>query len=181
MAVKSITANFKIEIYDGGTSTWVDYTAYALAGTLNIDHELNTRSVCTFALYDTAGAMVKPSVGQKVKVTDGASAYFGGQIEDLEYQAFRPSGTPKYKVQVKCTDYSSVLDRYYITATYEDMYSGLIIKDLIAQMDALDRPDTANVVNGPKIAKMVIPTITIQEALDELARETGYKYKLSYD
>lgn len=179
MAVKSITATFKIEIYNGATTTWVDYTAYALAGTLNIDHTLNDRSVCTFTLY--GNGMTLPSVGQKVRITDGASSYFGGQIEDLDYGAFRPSGTPVYKVQVKCTDYSSLLDRYYVTVTYENVTSGAIVKDLIAQMDALDQLDTTNVADGPVVAKMIVPTITIQDALEELSRETGYKYKVSYD
>lgn len=179
--MKDITSSFAIEIYSGATSTWTDYTLYALAGSLNIDHELNTRSVCTFTLYDSDNQMVMPSVGQKVRITDGSDAYFGGQIEDIEYRAMRPGGTPQFYVQIKCTDYSALLDRYYVTATYEGMYSGAIVKDLINYMGTADQLDTTNVANGPVVAKMVVPTITIQEALDELARETGYKYKVGYD
>ena len=179
--MQTITSSFAIEIYSGSTTTWVDYTGYVLAGTLNIDHELNTRSICAFNLHDDDGAMVLPSAGQRVRITDGDASYFGGLITEVEYEAFRPMGTVSYTAKIKAADWSCLLDRFYVTATYEGQTLKQIVTDIVAQMDTLDALDTTNVETGPTLSKVVFPTITGQQALDELMRETGFKYWVTYD
>jgi hypothetical protein len=181
MAKQEITANFKIEIYDGSTSVWTDYAGYTLAGSLNIDHGVNDRSICSFELFDDDGAMTMPAVGQRVRITDGSYSYFGGLLESVEYRALRPGGEPEFKVVVKATDWTALLDRFYVTETYENMTLGAIVNDVINKMNSLDKLDTTNVAAGPMLTKVVFPTLKGQECLDELMRETGYKYWVTYD
>ncbi len=183
--MQMITPNFLVEMKISGT--WTDITRYVVKGSLRIDPELNSPTICELKLNSwPASPITAPQVGHQFRISDmqdGVRAYhFGGLVADsfFEMRTTLTEG-PFYQYSVKLQDYSCLLDRSPVTATFTNTKAGDIVKALIAALPADDQLDTTNVDAGPVMSKVVVPSLTPKEALDELNRLTGYKYWITHD
>ena len=176
-----ITANFSIELYDAPHSSWVNITPWALNNTLEIDVELNARGTLSVELEDleTDVPMV-PLRSMRIRVKDGSNTFFGGTLDVVE-QEYADKYTGKIHYSLKALDYSRLLDRFPVNLVYSGMNAGNIVKALISKMPGAESVDVTNVELGPRIAKASFPNLTIQDAIDEVARVAGYKWYIGPD
>ena len=173
-----ISPAFSLQIYNPDTTSWVELVDYVMANSLKIDKAINARSICTFQIVDKDGVLDRIKIGAPIWIDDGAVTYFSGGVDDVEELPQNPAAfvTDERFFNVSCTDNSTILDRHYITATYENLSSGEIVRRILDSLPAGDGLLTGYVEEGPTLTKVVLPTMTVAAALNELAQESGMKW-----
>lgn len=171
-------ANFAIELYDAPNASWVDVNAWAEAGTLEIDLELNSRGTLHIELVETSEAgpvPITPKASMRIRVRNNTAVYFGGTIDSAD-QIYDDFDTGYIKWALEAVDYSRLLARFPVNNVWTSMHAGDIVKAIISKIPSSEGIDTTNVQKGPKIAKATFPNLTAHEAIDEIARLAMYKW-----
>ena len=177
-----VASTFAVELYDAPNSQWVDVRPWLKIGTLEIDAELNSRGSLHFELEDLDTPVpLEPTYSMRVRVRDSVSVYFGGVVDTAEKSQAGYDLNDGHEYVVDALDYSRLLARFPINNVYTNMNAGNIVKAIISKLPGADTIDVTNVELGPVIAKAVLPNLTIQEAIDEVARVAMYKWYISAD
>lgn len=174
-----ITADFKVELYDAPHSSWVDVTPWIVPNRLEIDLELNSRGSLNVELLENAcnGEIdLEPLYSMRVRVRNGLNTmHFGGIVDNALVQ-YDGMDTLYRRFLVTAQDYSRLLGRFPVNNVFTGMHAGDIVKALISKMPGAESIDTTNVQTGPVISKATFPNLSIQEAIDEVARVAMYKW-----
>jgi hypothetical protein len=153
-----------------------DKTEYLEKDTLSITDTLNEVDTCSFGLIGSA----KPIVGQEVEIYkyDGSNfiKQFGGEIISAEQSR---TGIAKYRYSVECNDYSESAKKKLVVETYENMYVGEIIKDLVNNY--AEELGTFYVDNGNLLAKYQFNYRYPFDCITELAGLMGWSWYVDID
>lgn len=153
----------------------IDRTANLEADTLYISDILDEADTCAFGFVGT-----KPVVGQEVEIFDKVSGSFvkrfGGEIIGVSQTR---TGKGSYRYEVSCNDYSESGKKKLVAETYENMYAGEIIKDLVK--DYAEEIGTFYVENGNLLAKYQFNYKYPFDCISELAELQGWSWRVDCD
>lgn len=159
----------------GGT----DRTNKFRRNTMRWTSELNSRDTLAFQLVSEDGTY-RPSIGQTVTLTDGATTYFGGTIDSIDEQAFDESSSGLV-YDVTCVDYSQIADRRLVVKLYENTAAGTIAINMVTNYLTGEGVTTTNVITGPTVVKALFNYVPVSQALGELCQVTGYSWYIDYN
>jgi hypothetical protein len=129
-------------------------------------------------MLDPAGTY-RPTEGQSVVITEGATKRFAGFIDSVKES--KVQGSPALEYEVGCVDYCSYCDRHLVFAAYESMAAGDIVKDLISTWMAGEGITDTYVQTGPTLVKAVFDGVYVAEALNQLCTQTGCSWYVDFD
>ncbi len=162
------------------TINGTNHTNKVLLDSITITDQLNqsvdTASFTVQRITDT-GKTFKPALGQEVVMTDGATKLFAGIIVDVSESV---ASTQEIRYDVKCKDYTHLLDGKLVVERYEDMSVTDIIADMVTKYAPAGFTNTYAVC--PIIAKTVVfNRITFSACLEKLSKLTGYQWYVDYN
>ncbi len=156
-----------------------DFTGKLLTDTLNISHQMNARSSCSFALKLLV-ADTRPDVGQDILVKDDSNnKLFSGIIENITEEV--PLGTYVLILQVEATDFHRLLDYRLVAEVYENATAGSIITDMVTDHLSGEGITTTHVETGPTLDKVVLNYVSMTEAINLISELTGYGFYIDPD
>lgn len=156
-----------------------DRTNQILLDSLTITDQLNqsvdTASFEMQRIVDT-GRTFKPDLGQTITIVDGATTLFAGVLVEIA-ESVRSSQEIRY--EVKCKDYTHLLDGKLVVEKYTDMTVTAIIADIVTKYAPAGF--TATYATCPITAKTVVfNRITFSACLEKLSKLTGYQWYVDY-
>jgi hypothetical protein len=130
----------------------------------------------SFLIKKFNGQTYKPTSGDEVVLTIGATKEFGGYIVEMEEEG---EGTVEY-IRCICKDYTHDLDRQLVSKTYEAMTVNAIIADLTTTFAS---GITDNAVNCPvTIDSVTFNYLPISRCLTRLTELVdGFEWYIDYD
>lgn len=158
----------------------VDLTNYYIPQTLEIEDEINARSVARFQLVDKTGALSVDD-GAPIEIYDySGNLIFSGFT--IYPQIMNPIGTDAIFFNVDCIDQHCIADRYLVASSYINQTAGYIVNDLITQYLSDDGITAGTIQDGITLEKAKFPRSgTVTEALDNLAEICGFQWFIDYD
>jgi hypothetical protein len=149
-----------------------------LSQSLIIDDAVNTRSTCSFRLFDQSGTY-RPDIGDVVEIYDGATLVFAGEVDEPE--EYKIPGTSALSEDIQVVDWHCITDRIRVAETYENEVAGEIVKDFITKYLAAEGITAGTIADGPNITKAVFPYRSATEGMDELSELTGFQWRINPD
>lgn len=173
----------------------VDLTDDILINTINISQKLSQPATATFRFRDPAGAL-HLSVGQEVIIYwskplitvpgnpgENYTRIFGGTIDDYTELAEQALPTVVSDV-VRCSDFSSILDRRIIGKYYDDVFGtlGIIVTDIVNTFLSADGIQYNAVDGDPGInfGAQLFNWVTARQAFNQLSNLTGWDFEVDY-
>lgn len=138
--------------------------------------KIGGNSTFDFRITREGGNGFIPETGQEIEVTVDGAKEFGGTI--LLVKKSLNAGNIA-NVEVKCSDYTNILNRHIATKRYEDTTVNDIIDDLISEY--IPEITTTNVNCTIAVKTIVFDKMTISECLAKLASMTNYSWFVDYD
>lgn len=157
----------------------IDRTNDVISNTLVITDQLNDQvNTCDFTIVDHSGNGL-PTEDQEIVITlaDGTKL-FGGYINAIT------TSTKDYGVpgrQVKCVDYTKILDRLLAHVSYESQTDKEVIEDLVDRYAPTSGITTTNVIEGVTLSQIVFNYVQISQAIRKVADLTGRHWYIDYD
>jgi len=170
------------------TLNGVDRSSAIDQESIEISEQLRARgSTCRFRYRVVNGSPAKPEGGNEVIITNGATREFAGHLVIPTFTMWRDeAGNVVFDFTCECTDYAWILDRYLVydrdsgsSAVYPSQAAGTTAIALINTYTD-GSFDTSGIATGLTAQGQEFDAIPVSEALDRLARETGYIWNLSY-
>lgn len=148
----------------------IDFKSFTIANNLN-----NRADTCDFIITKHSGQTYEPTVGQEVIVADGVDRLFGGIIiaieNDLETDVIITQ-------QIKCKDYSHLLDSRLAVNKYENETIENIIIDLVSQYAPAF--NTANVSCTTVVKRVTFDRRNLTTILNSLSKMVDYSWYVDY-
>lgn len=122
----------------------------------------------------------EPVAGWSVAWTWKGTLKFRGTVDRVTRKELW--GTTAEAYELECVDYSQILDRRMVAATYETpgQLAGDIVADIVA--DLADEGLTAGTIeDGVTVTKAVFPYIPASQAIQELADLSGMTWRVDND
>lgn len=161
------------------TINGTDRTNQVLLDSLTIVDQLNQAvdtATLTLQRIISTGKTFKPDLGQTITIVDGATTLFAGVIVDIAESVF---SNQEIRYNVKCKDYTHLLDGKLVVEKYTDMTVTAIIADLVTKYAPAGF--TATYAVCPIVAKTVVfNRITFSACLEKLSKLTGYQWYVDY-
>lgn len=158
----------------------VDLTPYYRPQTLQIEDEINARSVARFNLVDVTGAL---------EIEDGAPIEVYDYSGNLVFSGFtvyptrtNPIGTDAIFFDIEAYDQQQLADRYLVAESYISQTAGYIVIDLITKYLSADGVTAGTIQDGIILDVAKYPRIgTVTDAIDQLAEICGFIWYIDYD
>lgn len=171
-------AQKRFTLFIGG----IDRTSLMLANTLQITNQLSQASTASLALRDATGTF-HPAVGQDVQVFSNTTKIFGGTIDESTESAYQ--ARPDVRADLKCTDYSGILDRRIVGAYFQgQVLTGLttIVSGIVSSSLAADGIiyDSRDGDPGISLGDQLFQWITARQAFNQLSTATGWDFNVDY-
>lgn len=148
----------------------IDFKSFTISNNLN-----NRADTCDFIITKHSGQTYEPTVGQEVIVADGVDRLFGGIIiaieNDLETDVIITQ-------QIKCKDYSHLLDSRLAVNKYENETIENIIIDLVTQYAPAF--NTANVSCTTVVKRVTFDRRNLTTILNSLSKMVDYSWYVDY-
>lgn len=158
----------------------VDLTDYYRPSTLQIEDEINARSVARFQLVDKVGALSIED-GAPIEIYD----YSGNMIFSgftIYPRRINPIGTDAIFYDVECVDQQCLADRYLVAESYTNQTAGYIVNTILTNYLAADGVTAGTIQDGVILDVVKFPRSgTVTDALDQLAEICGYIWYIDYD
>lgn len=119
-----------------------------------------------------------PRPTQEVILTIAGEREFGGIITNAPRAFLGDSRTGEIEVQVTAQDYQTLLARRLAARSYQNQSAGSIVIDLVGIVGGFN---TANVQAGPTMADWRVNYQTVADAVEALAKTTGYEWWVDYN
>ncbi len=152
----------------------------AICKRANIKDQITVKvDTANFVLQDSDGTE-KPVNGHDVTIFQGDTftKIFGGIITAMPQKKM---GYRNYFYNVRCADYSKLLDKQLAVEVYTGQTVGYIVKDLIDNYFDAGEFSYDNVQDGPIRDKIVFNYKSIGNCFKELARLSGMDWYVDYD
>lgn len=162
----------------GGT----DVRPYVHHRSLSLDKTVNGRAVLRLQLFDVAEGFV-PDVRDLVVFAVDAATLFGGVVWELEastiVKSTKTGASTGYAYTINCVDYSAFTDVALINGVYGPGTLSSLLTTLVANLSShgitLDGAQDA----GPSLPAQGWEFLSIRQALDRLAQQTGWIWRIS--
>jgi len=146
---------------------------------LRIVDRLAGRSTCEISTRDPTGNL-HYSPGEQAYVTWHGRRLFGGSIEEIEEEA--PGESEDIFNRLRCVDFNQLLDRFFVSATYEEKTVLQIVTDIVnVQTRLKDEGVTVGEVQvGPTIKKANFNYVKVSDVFKDLAELTGMAWNVDH-
>ncbi len=157
----------------------VDRTADVLNQTIQVSDILNDQqNTCTLSLIDRSGNGI-PSTDQEIIITmNDGSILFGGYVIGIN---ITKRETGKVQANLTCVDYSRLLDRNLVNASYTNQTDAQIINSIVNTYCPGFGITTTNVISGVTIDQINFNYIQPSQALRRIADLTGRNWYIDYN
>lgn len=158
----------------------VDRTSLMLVNTLSGTNPLSQVSTCNFALRDSTNTF-HPTVGMDVQIYSNTTKIFGGTIDESTETAYQ--ARKDIRADVKCSDYSAILDRRIVGAFYTGFSMSSIVADLVFKYLSGDGI-TYSVLDGDPgttLGDQLFNWVTARQAFNQLSAATGWDFNVDYN
>lgn len=162
---------YSVEI--GGNERAYDVEFQTLLIEDNVNESVNR---CSFRLYDLHG-VGEPINGDPIVVKVNDVVYFSGEVVKCTLDTI---GGQENKYEVQCIDYSRVLDRRLVAATYTNMTDKQIIEQIISDYAADDGVTTYHVAEGATISRVSFNYVPVTAAIESIAKQTSRNWFIDY-
>lgn len=158
----------------------VDRTGDIKHGTLNTDDQIDDQvNSCSFSMKDLNSLGAPENDQEVIIMLDDGTKLFGGTIISHSMTSLKETGVVQYNI--KCVDYSRLLDRNLVHKTYEGMTDKEIIEDIVATYCAGFGITTNNVVEGVTIDQIGFNYLQPTQCLRKIAELTGRHWYIDYE
>lgn len=148
--------------------------------TLRIEKRLGGRSVASFRWVDPAGnaGSNRPELRERVYIALDGTAAFLGIV--WRFQETHVIATRGLSFQVDCVDYAALLEQVYFNGGLPAGFLHEVVEPLVANMAAHGIvQDPAVVQPGPVVGAQSFPFVTIAQAANDLALESGWVWRVA--
>lgn len=137
---------------------------------LNINDRLNERTTASLTVIEPTFEITK---GMDVVIQDDSTVIFAGKV-------FKPikQGDIIEEYIVRCTDYSSMIDKRIIAEAYDNTLAGNIVKDLITKYFSEEGITEGTIQDGLTISRAVFNYDNGNVAMNYIADVTGYYWEI---
>ena len=155
-----------------------DVTNITIDGSVDINDVIEGRSTCKFAIRDD-GKTIHTTPGESVYITWYGARIFGGSVETVEEDA--PDTGSTLFLHIKAVDFSSLADRYLVTAQYE----GWSVREIATDIVNIQTPLSVDGVTLDDVQEGVIvsaASFNYKKASDcfrDLANATGMVWNIN--
>jgi hypothetical protein len=158
----------------------VDKTSLMMVNTLTGTNPLSQVSTCNFALRDPAGVF-HPTIGQDVQVFSNTTKIFGGTIDDSVETAYQ--ARKDVRADVKCSDYSAILDRRIVGGFYTGFSMSIIVSDIVQKFLSADGIiyNATDGDPGTVLGDQLFNWVTARQAFNQLSSATGWDFNIDYN
>jgi hypothetical protein len=158
----------------------VDLTPYYQPQTLNIEDEINARSVARFGLVDDSGVLDVPD-GSPIEIYDySGNLIFGGFVNYP--RKINPIGTDALFFDIEAIDQQTIADRYLVAEAFISQTAGYIVQTLVTNYLAADGVTVGNIEAGALLDVAKFPRAnTVAEVMDNLAEICGFVWYIDFD
>jgi hypothetical protein len=158
----------------------VDLTPYYQPQTLNIEDEINARSVARFGLVDDSGVLDVPD-GSPIEIYDySGNLIFGGFVNYP--RKINPIGTDALFFDIEAIDQQTIADRYLVAEAFISQTAGYIVQTLITNYLSADGVTVGNIEAGALLDVAKFPRAnTVAEVMDNLAEICGFVWYIDFD
>lgn len=159
-----------------------DALRYLFYRSWRIHAQVNGRNTCRFTLLAADGFC--PERGQPVSLTltqQGVTTIvFAGSVYARRVRFLSEGRNDWTTLDVECVDHNALADRRKIAEVYEHQTLGAIVRDIVSQTLAAEGVTPTGVEEGPVLAKVVLPNLSVAQAFDQLSAATGYYWTIDY-
>lgn len=158
----------------------VDLTDYYRPQTLEIEDEINARSVARFQLVDKLG-LLEVEDGAPIDIYDySGNLIFSGFT--LYPRRINPIGTDALFFDIECVDQQSLADRYLVAESYDNQTAGYIVSDILTKYLNADGVSAGTIQSGVTLDVVKFPRSgTVTDALDQLSEICGFIWYIDFD
>ncbi len=158
----------------------IDRTSLMLVNTLTGTNPLSQVSSCQFALRDSAGTF-HPTIGMDIQVFSNTTKIFGGTIDESVETAYQ--ARPDVRADVKCSDYSAILDRRIVGAFYTGFPMSSIVSDIVQKFLSADGIvyNATDGDPGTVLGDQLFNWVTARQAFNQLSSATGWDFSVDYN
>ena len=143
-----------------------------------ISKELNGRDECQFSLINTTGYV--PAIGEAVRLFWRGSLAFLGSVHERDVAQISEAANISTTVSVRCVDINEVADRRVVIEVYEKQSAGDIVTQIVTKYLLPENIHHGDIQTGPLVSRMVIPYLTVADALDELCEKSGFHWNIDH-
>lgn len=158
----------------------VDKTAYLRDSTLLV--QLNMNGTGTASANLLSDGTYRPQVGQPIEFWMGATRRFAGLIQEVEES--NENQTPLFYFALSCGDFTSILERRYIFAKYQNTTLSFIVYDIISKYLAADGFSLGTISTSVSMAANDVLEFdgpTIREACGRLGEFFQADFRVDFD
>lgn len=160
----------------------IDVRPFVAYKSLTLDRAVNGRSVLRCRLIDPDETF-EPDVRDAVVLTVDSATIFGGVVWEMEASAIVQStatgGSTGYSYVVNCVDYSAFTDVALINGIYGPGSLSSLLTTLVANLSTHGITLDGSQATGPTLPAQGWEFLTIRQALDRLAQQTGWIWRIS--
>lgn len=151
----------------------VDVTTQIEQGSIVVNQKITYQvDDASFNVLRAGSKTLQPEYGDEVEIYDGATKIFGGTV--LSVSTSPISGADGEKYQVRCVDYTYLMDSRLASRTYDNETVEDIIDDLITSYTT--GFNTTNVTSTFLIEKIVFNQVPLSVCIRRLAEILNYDW-----
>ena len=152
--------------------------------TLKFESHVERRGKCSFTLFSPGYPVER---GDEVRIYLNGSLTWAGSIERVEHASLE-SDFESFEIKVSGVSNDELADRHLHAASYIDpdplnptQNVGDIVKSILSDELAQDGVTEGEIQDGPTFAAANFNYVTVSRALDTLARQVGFLWKINVD
>ena len=155
-----------------------DVTSITIDGSVDISDVIEERSTSKFSIRDN-GKTIHTTPGESVYITWYGARIFGGSVETVEEDA--PDTDSTLFLHIRAVDFSSLADRYLVTAKYE----GWSVRDIVTDIVNIQTPLSVDGVTLDDVQEGVVVSVAsfnykkASDCFRDLSNATGMVWNIN--
>ncbi len=146
--------------------------------TVKIEDVLNDQAnIASFQMYNLNDEGV-PERGETIEISVNGLKKFGGLLTKVDFSQLSNS---RDIYTIRCIDWTRILDRRMVSATYENMTDKEIIEAIVDQYCGGEGITTYHVAEGVTISRISFNYVSVSRALQQISKITGRNWYIDYD
>lgn len=156
----------------------VDRTNDIINKSIEVDDMIfDQANTANFTMEDVHALGIPPK-GVTVEIWINGVKRFGGLLTKRVFNEIAPDID---SADISCIDYTRLLDRRLVAATYDNMYDDDIINTIINDFAGDQGISTYHVSRGVLVSQISFNYVTVSQALESLSQITGRNWFIDYD
>jgi hypothetical protein len=158
----------------------LDVRDYVTIQTHRIEKRAGNRSVASFSYVDPIGnfGSLRPVIREQVYIAlDGVATFLGIVWRCHESHIINTVG---FAIRVECVDYAALLEHVYFNGGLPAGFLHEVAAPLVANLAPHGIIQSQTVVQpGPAVGVQTFPFVTIAQAMNDLALESGWMWRVA--